>query len=474
MTMAGAGTRTVDPRLRVIYLAAVAVGAFLVKDARIAAALVLAHAAAWLALGLGLRPLTRQVLKLWGFAAFITASYAVTAEDPSVDRWVHLDLGFSIVGGDTHTVLPINIGGAATGGLMILRVLVVVLASRIARAGDERAIASGLRKLGTPEIIATSIDAVLALLGGGGGRGGGRGGGGGGGGGRGRGRTRHEGDADGVREGFLASLRRIARGDVGPIIDRMERHIGRAEDYLEHAHDEAAVAPPGGDARARITTDRRRDITVIVGLSLTMLGIKALKLLPNIPFAPGHKLVLLTPLYVVAALKTRTRIGATLTGLVMGSVAFLLGDGRYGIFEILKHVIPGILCDLLVPLVVRAGHRPSVGALVWSIVGGIMGLGRFATIFAVTLTVQAPAVAWAFLVPGLVIHTTFGILSGLVSSPLIRAVLDRSAPSVPNVATREARAQEDREVRNHASTEATSLDNMGDATAKPDLETQIT
>ena len=31
-----------------------------------------------------------------------------------------------------------------------------------------------------------------------------------------------------------------------------------------------------------------------------MLGIKALKLLPGIPFAPGHKLVLLTPLYVVA------------------------------------------------------------------------------------------------------------------------------------------------------------------------------
>ncbi len=70
-------------------------------------------------------------------------------------------------------------------------------------------------------------------------------------------------------EGFLASLRRIARGDVGPIVDRMERHIGRAEQYLEH------------EGRSS------RDAAVIVGLSLTMLGIKALKLLPNIPFAPG-------------------------------------------------------------------------------------------------------------------------------------------------------------------------------------------
>jgi ABC-type sulfate transport system permease subunit len=52
-----------------------------------------------------------------------------------------------------------------------------------------------------------------------------------------------------------------------------------------------------------------------------------------------------------------------------------------------------------------------------------MGLGRFATIFCVTLVVQAPAIAWAILVPGLIVHTTFGVLSGLVSAPLVaRAV----------------------------------------------------
>jgi hypothetical protein len=147
-----------------------------------------------------------------------------------------------------------------------------------------------------------------------------------------------------------------------------------------------------------------------------MLGIKALKVLPSIPFAPGHKLVLLTPLYIVAALRTRTRAGATLTGLVMGSVAFLLGDGRYGIFEIAKHVAPGLLCDLFVPFV--RSRKPGVFS--WSVLGGLMGVGRFATIFMVTLVVQAPRVAWAILVPGLIVHTTFGVLSGLVSAPLVQ------------------------------------------------------
>src|SRR6185312_6216008 len=107
---------------------------------------------------------------------------------------------------------------------------------------------------------------------------------------------------------------------------------------------------------------------------------------------------------------------------VMGSVAFLLGDGRYGIFEILKHVAPGIVCDLCVPLMLRLYGSRSPGAVAWSLLGGLMGLGRFATIFTITLAVQPPALAWAFLVPGLIIHTTFGILSGLVSSPLIRAL----------------------------------------------------
>lgn len=370
----------VDPRLRVLYLAAVAVGVFFVKDARIAVGLAGAHVAAWLALGLGARALARQVLKLWGFTAFICVSYAITSEDPGVDRWIHV------------WKVPVNLGGLAVGGLMIVRVVTVILASRIARAGDERSIALGLRKLRVPDIVAHSIDAVLALLGGGGG------------GGRGGGRGRHRGEAQG---GFLAGLRRIAKGDVAPIVDRMERQIERADGFLYEEHGENVS----------------RDAGVIVGLSLTMLGIKALKVLPSIPFAPGHKLVLLTPLYVVAAIKTKTRFGATLTGLVMGSVAFLLGDGRYGIFEILKHIVPGIVCDLLVPLVTARGRRP--GAFVWSLLGGLMGVGRFATIFVVTLTVQPPKVAFAFLIPGLVVHTTFGVLSGLVSAPLIRAVLPK-------------------------------------------------
>jgi hypothetical protein len=126
-----------------------------------------------------------------------------------------------------------------------------------------------------------------------------------------------------------------------------------------------------------------------------MLGIKALKVLPNIPFAPGHKLVLFTPLYVVATLQTRAEAGATLAGLTMGTTAFLMGDGKYGVFEVIKHVV----ARRAVRSAGAAGGAQQRRPWVWAILGGVIAAGRFATIFLITLLVQAPAIAFAILHP---------------------------------------------------------------------------
>jgi hypothetical protein len=192
---------------------------------------------------------------------------------------------------------------------------------------------------------------------------------------------------------------------VRELARRLERQVARAEEHV--------AAQAGVEAG-----ERARDIAVIAGVALTMLGIKALKLLPGLPFAPGHKGVLLIPLYIVAARLTRSRAGATWTGVTMGTVAFFLGDGRYGLFEIAKHVAPGVLVDLLLPLV---GRRPR-GIVVWSAFGLVVALGRLATVTAIALCVQAPALVWAMLVPGLAVHAIFGALSGAVTGLLLRAL----------------------------------------------------
>src|SRR5580704_14493615 len=114
----------VDPRLRVLYLVALGVGVFFVKPLPYIALLAASQAVAWLCVGLGAKRLVRQVAKLWGFAAFIVASYALTSEDKDVDRWVKV-AGVSV-----------NVAGALIGVAMILRVVAVVMASQVARAGD--------------------------------------------------------------------------------------------------------------------------------------------------------------------------------------------------------------------------------------------------------------------------------------------------------------------------------------------------
>jgi hypothetical protein len=192
----------------------------------------------------------------------------------------------------------------------------------------------------------------------------------------------------------------------------LNRHLARVEQHLAERDPDL---PPHA----------ARDAAVIAGVALTMLGIKVLKLLPGLPFAPGHKGVLLIPLYFVAASMTRSRLGATWTGLTMGTVAFLLGDGRYGVFEIAKHVTPGLLVDLLFPLIARRR-----GAFAWSVVGLVAALGRFATITLIALAVQPPAIVYAVLIPGLAVHAIFGALSGLVTAPLLRA-LDPPPESQP-------------------------------------------
>ena len=397
--------RGIDPRLRALYLVGVAVGVFFLPDWKLCAAFAGAQVVAWLSLGLGVKGLLRQLRKLALFLAVIAAAYALVGEDPASDSWKVV----SIFGLE----IDVNTTGALVGLTMVLRIVTVVLASHVARAGDARALAAGLGRLGIPRSAALAIDTVLALLGDGGGRGGGGGGGRGRGGGRGGGDGGGDGRGDG-RGGFWSALRRLARGDVGVLVDRLDRQVARAE---RHIHD----AAPSREEGARLA----RDVAVVAGLALTMLGIKALKLLPGLPFAPGHKGVLLIPLYIAAGLMTRSRAGSTMTGLTMGTVAFLLGDGRYGIFEVAKHVAPGVLVDALLPLM-RVG-RVRRGVVAWAIFGLVVALGRFATITAIALAVQAPALVYAVLVPGLLIHAVFGVLSGIVTAPLVHALTSRAS-----------------------------------------------
>ena len=162
------------PRTRVAFLIGVAVAVFFLPRWWMVAAAGAVMGVAWTYLGLGGARLVRQVRKLVPIGTVVVLGYALFAEDPALDEWWVLTLP----GLGWH--LELNLHGALVGLAMALRIIVVVLASHVARAGDARALARGFRGIGMPRLAAAAIDATLVLLDGGGGGGGGRGGGGGG------------------------------------------------------------------------------------------------------------------------------------------------------------------------------------------------------------------------------------------------------------------------------------------------------
>ena len=132
----------IDPRWRVLYLLVIAVGVFVLKEPLGLTGALALQVALWLGLGLGLARLARQISKLWLFSLFIVGSYAAFSYDPALDRWHAL----SVLG----ATVSVNLTGVTQGALMVVRVLTVVLASQVARAGDPRAISAGLTRLRVP------------------------------------------------------------------------------------------------------------------------------------------------------------------------------------------------------------------------------------------------------------------------------------------------------------------------------------
>jgi hypothetical protein len=250
-----------------------------------------------------------------------------------------------------------------------------------------------------PDFFAYGLDMVLAILGpehrGGGGRGRGRGKGGGGG--------RGGGEGGGAGKEKVFRYRQLMRGDLSMVTDKVEQLFAQARERAVGL----GLAPSAAS-----------DLTAIVALTVLAMSLRFLRVAPGLPVAPGHKGILLIPLYILAHDLTRSRWGSTQYGLVMGVTSFLLGMGKFGPFDILRHLTPGLFVDLVLPAVSKVVRRP--GPWSYALVGMGAAATRISTIAAVALAVQAPPIFYAVLLPTVIAHLTFGFLSGFVTHHLLR------------------------------------------------------
>lgn len=197
----------------------------------------------------------------------------------------------------------------------------------------------------------------------------------------------------------------VRAGRVQAFLDVFERGLERARRWLAERYPELDAA-------------RVRDLSLVLALCLTVMGLKVLQVLPGIPFASGHKNILIVPLFLYVAHATNMRFGAFAAGTAVGIVSFLLGYGKFGVLEIAHFALPGLLADLITPWL-RA-TTPAGRLAQYVVAGTVLGLGRFAANFLAILLAGAPDVAFLLFAPLLVSQVAFGALSGFVSVLLIK------------------------------------------------------
>ena len=390
----------ISPRSKILYLIGVASLCFIVRNPYFLFGLLFLQLALWLYLGLPLETLGRTVKKLLFFIVFVLLTFTLfSSEAMPNDVWIN----FSIL----DLSVRLNLTGLVLGILMSLRVLTVVTASMLVQlSGAPGELVQGLRAIKIPIIAAMTIDNTLKLLASNANRGPGQGSGTGRGGGKGAGQARKQSQDDSPFKTEL-TWKRIVTGDFGFLTALIESSLTKATDLLE-------------SPQRRHDPKLLHDVAVMTGLCFLMMTTKMLKVLPGIPFAPGYKLVVLIPLYILAGQLTYSRFGATATGTTIGIVSFLFGDGRFGIFEIFKHIAPGLVVDSIMPALKRRSLPPSRFLL--ALIGALCAAARIATILVVTCLIDPPAVFYALFVPMFISQTVFGFMSGWITFYLLKSL----------------------------------------------------
>jgi hypothetical protein len=282
--------------------------------------------------------------------------------------------------------LPLNFNGLERAVLMCLQIVTLLLASIVIRlTGSGTDLADGLRAFGLPNLFVYSLDYTLELVGG-------------------VQRSGRRGDGRG-HGGSLSTVKRLMRGDIGGFVETIQANIERAGQRIH----------PGIDRD--VAAHLAHDISIVTGIALCMASVKVLRILPGLPFAPGHKVILLFPLYVLASRLTYSRWGGTAAGSIMGVIGFLQGDGRLGVLEILKHITPGLVIDIGSPLVARL----PAWALGYCVLGLAAAVARTSTDLTLVVLLGARAEVYLFPAAVLVPNLVAGWLSGFVTMFVLRA-----------------------------------------------------
>lgn len=303
--------------------------------------------------------------------------------------------------------LALSHSGLLSGFIMALKLFSMLTITQVVRKSmTEQEFVHGMTNLGMSTSTAEIIDKIMTIvaeedrvksmdkapgaMGSGGGMGGGKGSGGGNGGGRGKG----EGNKEQEESDEVNAKDVLFKGRVGNIPKKLAQRITYAKERFA-GNPDAALAS--------------------AALSVTL--IRMVKIAPGIPWASGHKNIVLIPVFVYGIARSGKKFAGTTVGLISGILNFGMGFGKYGPIGILQFAVLGFVMDLLLLIPVR-----KTNLIYLALIGIIGGFVRASTDILLALMLNASELIYLVYLPTIISQVAFGGASAFISRAILKKI----------------------------------------------------
>lgn len=358
--------------LKIIYILIAGAAVFFVNDLLLLAVIIVSHA---ILLPFQKGANLKFLYKVRWFVALILV-FTIFSGEPSIDllkirSWT----------------LSLSYEGIENGLIMVLKLMSMLFITNVVRnsmSGND--FVQGMKNLGLSASSSEIINEIMNVVsndkstkkgnkGGGSGHGGGNG----------KGQQNKS-------EDETTSADVLLRGKLGRLPDKV---LSKINDSKEHFADNPNM--------------------VIASSSLSVTLIRMVKIAPGLPLAPGHKNILLFPIFIYAIIKSDKKNAGSQIGLISGILHFSLGFGKYGPLSLIEFLLLGWIFDLAMRF-----SKKKTSLWFVMLLGGAGGLVRIFTEIALAYILGMPGTFYIIYLPYVISQVAFGAASGLITKAILK------------------------------------------------------
>jgi hypothetical protein len=148
-------------------------------------------------------------------------------------------------------------------------------------------------------------------------------------------------------------------------------------------------------------------------LAITL--IRMVKIAPGLPLAPGHKNILVIPVFIHGISKSEKKFAGAQIGTISGVLHFSMGFGKFGPLGILEFTLLGFVIDLLLKLPIK-----NTNLVYLMTIGAIAGIVRIGTEILIAYILGISSAFFLLYLPYIISQISFGIASGFISRAIIK------------------------------------------------------